>query len=74
MHILDEITLRLAAHELLYGGRSKATVYAGKAQMVQIRQLFDRMPSYKEIGAAGANKLMGMPLVEVLADDYLRVA
>ena len=74
MRILDEIATRLEAHNLIAGNKIQPTIYAGTTQMMQIKAACIRYQRVGSSGELGQPMLLGMPLVEVVADDYLRVA
>lgn len=73
MHLLDQIHLQLAAHEMLLGNNRAPTVYAGRKQMDELRALF-AVRLGVTVTTAIPGHVMGMPLIEVVADDYLRIA
>lgn len=73
MRLLDQIHLQLAEHEMLLGNNRAPTVYAGRKQMDELRALF-AVHLGVTVTTTIPDQVMGMPLIEVVADDYLRVA
>ena len=73
MQLLPKIQLQLAGHEMLFGNTVAPTVYAGRKQMEELRALY-AVHRGVTVDVATPDQIMGMPLVEVVADDYLRVA
>lgn len=74
MHIFIEIERRLDAYRAT-GMMMAPTVYAGKKQMAQLRAAIDdSCPTMAAPELLQSPSVMGMPLVEVVAEDYLRVA
>lgn len=74
MNVLMEIHRRKSAHEVACGNRVAPTIYAGRKQMDAINREIERFPNVKGEDLTGTFRICGMPLVAVVADDYLRVA
>lgn len=71
MDVLDEIIRRAQVHSM--GHYCSPTVYVGRKQMMElkIRHAARILLNAEE---PFVNTLLGMPLVEVVKEDYLRVA
>lgn len=73
MQLLPQIQFELAEHEYMFGSTRTPTVYAGRKQMDELRALFAFHRGVKD--ATGTpDQVLGVPLIEVVSDDYLRVA
>lgn len=77
MNIIEEIAVRVELDVIATGRSSsvKPTVFVGEVEMAELLEfLKDSKTIAIEKNCVGEDRLMGMPLVQVKAREYLRVA